>query len=519
MSWLTDNKRKAARIAKRNESAKTTEAIKAERERIYNLPENVAKREAERLQKLEDVKEGIYKFKKRKAQAERVAAETQARIDSGELVLPVYAHNSLPLKDGMSFFKRAALKKLKARIKRGDCSLNEFITLTEKLTAGTYTWTWTSSNSAVASVAKTGTDTATQSQATVTGVSVGSANVIATLNDMGPDGTTPETLTGSCVVTVTASTEKAHLSSITSVTFPNGVNCVAGTAFDSGVPVVVCDSPVDGSYTYSWGSYSMSGIGGLSVNTSTGEVTGTPSQAGSGQMFVKVTDSYKNSLTKYITFTATAAPVEKAHISTVTSSVSPSTATVGTAYTGQLSNVCNSADDGSYTYVYGYNGPTSHGLVINTSTGAISGTPTTDTTAGFKCTVTDSYNHSVTGYANVAISAAANPAVLSKMTRSPLGGYTNVKQSSTSSYVFTLTFEEPDDGTYDIAMNWQGSDPTGGASQGSVPFTVQSDGTATATITGPFTKAGNFFIMGTVTDTAGHSQTIPASTWELGTIA
>ncbi|MDX7122049.1 hypothetical protein [Enterobacter hormaechei] len=193
MSWLTDKKRheqkRAERIAQYAREAQT----RAEHEAYLNSEEfkaDVAERS--RINR-EEAREATYKFKKRAASAEVIRHETERKLASGELVVPSCPVIEKPVK---SWFTKAKEKKLRAKMNAGTLTAGELMRVLGDNAA--YTWTWSITNSSVASVAKTGTDTATSSSALVTGLSVGSCKVIATLND----GT--ETLTGSATVNVSA---------------------------------------------------------------------------------------------------------------------------------------------------------------------------------------------------------------------------------------------------------------------------------------------------------------------------
>ena len=133
--------------------------------------------------------------------------------------------------------------------------------------------------------------------------------------------------------------------------------------------------------TYTWSITSGSLPAGLSLNTSTGLISGTPTGAGGVSNFIlKALDADGCFGTQALSIT-TACP-------TITlSPASLPTATAGTAYAPTIS-----ASGGNGTYTYDLtSGTLPAGLVFNTATGAITGTPSTANGAGVPLTfgVTD----------------------------------------------------------------------------------------------------------------------------------
>ena len=132
-------------------------------------------------------------------------------------------------------------------------------------------------------------------------------------------------------------------------------------------------------------TYSATGLpSGLSINASTGAISGTPLTATNGAVSVTITATDSSSPNKQTAsttgLTITIAPPPL----TITNTALPS-GTVNTAYSAS-----ETASGGTTPYTYSATGLPS-GLSINTSTGAISGTPTTVTTnQSVTITVTDS---------------------------------------------------------------------------------------------------------------------------------
>ncbi|HET9180110.1 MAG TPA: Ig domain-containing protein, partial [Terriglobia bacterium] len=114
-----------------------------------------------------------------------------------------------------------------------------------------------------------------------------------------------------------------------------------------------------GSYTWSISAGSLPA--GLTLNTSTGAITGTPTTAGTSNFTAKVTDSNSQTATQNLSITVNAA------LSITTTSLPGGT--VGTAYSSTLAAT---GGTGSYTWSISA-GSLPAGLTLNTSTGAITG--------------------------------------------------------------------------------------------------------------------------------------------------
>jgi hypothetical protein len=134
-------------------------------------------------------------------------------------------------------------------------------------------------------------------------------------------------------------------------------------------------------------SYSATGLpGGLSMDSSTGAITGAPAQGttGTAPVALTVNDSASGTATstQQITIQAAQTPGTTAQLS-ITTTALPG-ATTGVAYTGSVV-----ASGGITPYTFSATGLPS-GLSINSSTGAITGTATTAGAATASITVTDS---------------------------------------------------------------------------------------------------------------------------------
>ena len=168
-------------------------------------------------------------------------------------------------------------------------------------------------------------------------------------------------------------------------------------------------------------SFSFSGTlpPGLSFNTSTGAISGTPTTTGSySNIVITVTNAIGSASLTSFSITVSAA------IPSPTISGTPSTtATVGTVYS--FTPTASNATSFSYT------GALPPGLSFNTSTGAISGTPTTTGSySNIVITVTNA-----TGSASLsAFSITVSPAVTNTVTS---GTNVSVTPSTGSSMTFS----------------------------------------------------------------------------------
>ena len=211
----------------------------------------------------------------------------------------------------------------------------------------------------------------------------------------------------------------------------------------------------------------------LSINSSTGAITGTPTGTGTYSFTLKVTDAASNSQT----YAVTNLVVSPAAL-TLTCNA-PLTAQVGVAYTGS----CTSGG-GTIPYTYSVTGAAPTWLNINPATGAITGTPTGTGTYSFTFKVTDAASNSQTyAVTNLVIAPAA----------------------------LTLTCNAPL--TAQVGVAYTGSCTAGG---GTTPYTYSVTGAApawlninpsTGAITGTPTATGSFSFTLKVTDNASVTQT------------
>jgi hypothetical protein len=251
--------------------------------------------------------------------------------------------------------------------------------------------------------------------------------------------------TGSATLTLTITAGKP---AITSALTASGQ---VGSAFT--YQITATNSPT---------SYGASGLpSGLSVNTSTGAITGTPTAAGTSSVTISATNGEG---TGSATLTLTVLPAKPVITSPLTASGS-----TGNAFSYQITAT---------------NSPTSYdatglpaGLVVNTSSGVISGTPTT---AGTTVMTVKAINAGGTGTASVTVTITqtiGQPAITSSLSA-------NAQVGSAFSYQITAT-----------------NSPTSfGASGLQAGLSVN---TTTGAITGTPTASGTASVVISATNSAG----------------
>ena len=262
----------------------------------------------------------------------------------------------------------------------------------------------------------------------------------------------------SCSITVAPALALACASSTAEVGVPYSSALVAS----GGVP----------SYTYSISSGSLPP--GLSLNTSTGAITGTPTTSGTYNYTAKIVDSGGGSVTNS-SCSITVAPA-------LALACASSGAEVGVPYSSALV-----ASGGVPSYTYSISGGSlPPGLSLNTSTGAISGTPTTSGTYNYTAKVVDSGGGSVTS--NCSISMTQAPAITSANSASFTIGLAG-------SFTVTTT------GIPVPSITETGSLPNG------LTFVDNGDGTGTLKGTAKGLTGGNFAITLTAKNGVGSPAT------------
>ena len=192
------------------------------------------------------------------------------------------------------------------------------------------------------------------------------------------DSSSPQK-TASKTLTLTVNNASTPALSITSNAF-NPSTATVGVGYSAQSPVTA----TGGQTPYSWSATGFPN--GMSINSSTGAPFGTPTVAGTFNVNVTVRDSSSPQKTASKTLTLTVSNAGTSALSITSTAFNPPTATVGVGY-GANSPV--TAMGGQTPYDWSANG-LPNGMGINSSSGAVFGTPTTAGTFNVNVTVQDS---------------------------------------------------------------------------------------------------------------------------------
>lgn len=257
-----------------------------------------------------------------------------------------------------------------------------------------------------------------------------------------------------------------------------GTLAVTTTAF----PVAVVGSGFSGTLLatggtapYVWSIISGGLAGGLTLDTATGVISGTPTAAGTSTFTAQVTDA--------ASLTATASLSITTQASLVVSTTSLADGQVGVAYSQTLA-----ATGGVTPYTWSVtSGSLPAGLTLNSSTGVISGTPTAAGTSTFTVQVTDDADYTATASLSITVGGT-----LAVSTTSLSGGTVGVAYSQTlasTGGVSPVTWSIISDALPSgLALNSStgvvsGTPTAAGTSTFTVQVTDDADRTATASLT------------------------------------
>ena len=252
-----------------------------------------------------------------------------------------------------------------------------------------------------------------------------------------------------------------------------------------------------GTAPFTWSVSSGALPGGLSISTSTGLISGTPTASGSFPVTVSATDAFGQTANRAVTLVIVPRPAFTA--------TTPPSGQVGVAYSHALA-VTGGAQPLTWSLSAGSLPP---GLSLNPSTGQLSGTPTTVGTYPFTVTVTDANGQTATKQVSLVI--APGPIVITKSANvsSAVPGSTvayTITVANTGTNAFPVSLDDPLDGVLDDAT-YPGNATASGGTLSYSAQTLHWNGTVAAgttvtigysvTVTNP--AAGNKVLANTVT--------------------
>ncbi|MGA9527861.1 MAG: Ig domain-containing protein, partial [Terriglobales bacterium] len=240
---------------------------------------------------------------------------------------------------------------------------------------------------------------------------------------------------------------------------------------------------------YTWAISAGSLPAGLSINSATGAITGTPTGTGTSSFTVQVTDS--ESPTPQTSAKALSITINNSAPLQVTTTGMPA-GVINTSY----ANGFLSASGGIQPYTWSISsGSLPSGLTLNTSTGQISGTPTATGTSNFTAKVTDS--SSPNGTATASLSITINGALTITTTSLPNGSINNQYNATVNASGGITPY------------NWS-------VSSGSLPPGLNLNNNNSLSLSGQPTATGSYPFTLEVTDnqgdTASQSYTIVITT-------
>ena len=246
-----------------------------------------------------------------------------------------------------------------------------------------------------------------------------------------------------------------------------------------------------GTTPYTWSVLTGSLPSGLTLNPNTGVISGTPTTTGVSTFTIEVQDSTAATVpqTAQKTFQLTVDPP----LTISTSSPLPQ-GNVGSSYSQTLAAINGTPPYVNWAFTTGNVPP---GLTLNSSTGVISGTPTTQGVFTFGVQVSDSASptqHTTTKTFTVTIA----PPLLSITSTSPL---TNGNQNAPYSFTFTATGGSPP------YQNWQ-------VSSGALPAGLTLNA-GTGVLSGTPTAQGTFNFVVSVQDSSTFAQQTASASFSL----
>ncbi len=244
-------------------------------------------------------------------------------------------------------------------------------------TGGTGSYTWTIASGTL----PTGLNLAASGSISGTPSVAGTSNFTLRVTDQGTP--TAQTTTRAFSITITAAAQPVF---VTSVALPGGT---VGTAYATTLLASGGTAP------YTWALTSGTLPAGLTLNTSTGDITGTPTAAGTANITARVTDGSAGSASVNLSIVIVPAPL-------VITTISLPAGQVGAAYT---TVVAASGGTAPYTWTIAA-GSLPNGLALATN-GSVTGVPTVPGATSVGIRVTDAAAQQTVTTLNITIAPAA----------------------------------------------------------------------------------------------------------------
>ena len=205
--------------------------------------------------------------------------------------------------------------------------------------------------------------------------------------DTGKVSGVPTATASAATVTITATDSAGATGSFTgSLTIYDAITIsYADTSGYVGTALSISPTVSGGSGTYTYSAENMSQ--GLAIDTTTGVISGTPTDAGTQKISVTVSDNLGASVLTTVTVTIQ---------TPVTLSGTPDNANVNTAYT--FTPTITAAASGGTITVTRTAGTLPDGLTLDATTGVITGTPTTTGSSTFTLKISDGTSTSSTTF-------------------------------------------------------------------------------------------------------------------------
>ena len=239
---------------------------------------------------------------------------------------------------------------------------------------------------------------------------------------------------------------------ITPATLPAGT---VGTTYSQTITANGGIAPF--TYTVSTGTLPS----GLTLNSTTGVITGTPTTAGNYNFTVTATGSGGATGSQSYAVTV-AAPI----------TITPATLPAGTVGTAYIQTITANGGIAPFTYTVSI-GTLPSGLTLNSTTGMISGTPTT--AGNYNFTVTATGSGGATGSQNYTVTVAAPITLDFTFTNTGASAYTAVP-GAVATYSFAVA---PLNGAYPGSVSFSVTGLPDGASANFTPVTVGANAGAT----------------------------------------